>query len=231
MIEPLREMNFSRSRAHDVAGYLAERIAEMPPGNHLGTKDELRQRLSVSVGTMNEAVRLLQERGLIAVKSGPRGGLFANCPDPVVNFGQLIIAVRGEPTIISEAEAIRNALEPLIVMAALEDRKRSDIIQLKRILKIMASNVSDPHAFLITNWDLHARIAECAKQRLLSNIYLLVLSMIRDRLKDVAPSPGLPRMSLERLQVHEQLIESIIRQDVPASKEAVALHDSDWQSR
>lgn len=212
------------SRAHDVADHLATIITQRQPGDRLGTKEELRQRLSVAMGTMNEAVRLLQERGLVTIKSGPKGGLFVASPDPLVNLGQLIIAIRGEPTTVRSAEAIRNALEPLVVDAALRHRKRADIVDLKRILRAMTVSVDDPHSFLMHNWDLHERIADAGEDRLLASVYRLVSGVLRDQLKSVEPTPLLPQLSRERLDIHARLVESIITRDEDAAREAVIRH-------
>src|SRR6478609_12186507 len=48
----------------------------LSPGERLGTKDDIRQRFGVAVATINEAVRLLEMRGLIEARPGPGGGLF-----------------------------------------------------------------------------------------------------------------------------------------------------------
>jgi DNA-binding FadR family transcriptional regulator len=227
-MEMIREFEPPRSsRARDVADHLAAIIAEHEPGDRLGTKEELRQRLSVAMGTMNEAVRLLQERGLITVKSGPKGGLFAASPDPLVNLGQIIIAIRGEPTTVRSAEVIRNALEPLIVLAALRNRRRTDITDLRRILRAMSASVDDPHAFLIRNWELHERIAEASDDRLLTSVYLLVNGVLREQLKSIEPTPLLPQMSRERLDIHVRLIESIVARDEQAARRAVDEHAQD----
>jgi hypothetical protein len=38
------------------------------PGERLGAKEELRRRCDVAVGTLNEASRLAQSRGIISVR-------------------------------------------------------------------------------------------------------------------------------------------------------------------
>jgi DNA-binding FadR family transcriptional regulator len=201
------------SRSRDVADHLAGIIANRSAGERLGTKEELRQQLAVAMGTMNEAVRLLQDRGLVTMKSGPKGGLFVASPDPRVNIGQLIVAIRGEPTTVREAQAIRNALEPLVFHAAIRDRTRSDIAELKKILRTMKADVDDPHAFLVTNWRLHERIAECGKDKLLTTFYLVVSGVLREQLKSIEPTPMLPQMSRQRYDVHVELVQTIIDRD------------------
>src|SRR3954453_13018526 len=60
--------------------------AGLAPGERLGTKDDLRQRFGVAVATVNEAVRLLEMRGLIVPPPGPGGGVFGATPSVPAAF-------------------------------------------------------------------------------------------------------------------------------------------------
>src|ERR1700729_3492092 len=69
------------SRAELVARELErEIIDDREPGERLGTKDDLRKRFGVAVATVNEAVRLLETRGMIEARPGPGGGVFVARP-------------------------------------------------------------------------------------------------------------------------------------------------------
>ena len=72
------------TRAELTAQRIADRARGAAPGARLGTKKELRELCGVSVGTFNEALRLLQSRGVVAVRPGPRGGLFVAEQSPMV---------------------------------------------------------------------------------------------------------------------------------------------------
>src|SRR2546428_13996659 len=76
------------TRAERAAQRIAERARGATPGARLGTKTELREWCGVSVGTVNEALRLLQSRGVVAVRPGPRGGVFGGRNTPVGRPGQ-----------------------------------------------------------------------------------------------------------------------------------------------
>src|SRR6266536_2348888 len=86
------------SRAEALARRLEAQIVAGPirPGERLGTKDERNERFRDAVATVNETIRLLQARGLVQVRPGPRGGVFASQPSPFVRLGHQVLALKHE---------------------------------------------------------------------------------------------------------------------------------------
>ena len=70
------------SRAASLADEIEAAIVagDIASGDRLGTKDDLRRRYDVAYGTLNEALRILQQRGYVTSRTGPGGGLFATIP-------------------------------------------------------------------------------------------------------------------------------------------------------
>src|SRR5579863_1298373 len=66
------------SRAASVAHELETSIEldGRRPGERIATKHELREQFGVASATINEAVRLLETRGVIEARPGPGGGIF-----------------------------------------------------------------------------------------------------------------------------------------------------------
>src|ERR1700722_8386712 len=149
------------SRGEAVAAQLIAIAEEAVAGDRLGSKEELRARCEVSVGTFNEAVRIAQSRGVISVRPGPGGGVFAAAQSPMVRLGNSVLALDTGQTSVAEAVRIRDALDPLLIEDALWHASPADIAELREILADMASAVHrlDPTAFVHANWSLHARIA------------------------------------------------------------------------
>ena len=63
-----------RSRAEDVVAYVEDAIEQrgLRPGDHIGTRAGLRDETGVARATINEAIRLLQERQRIVVRHRER---------------------------------------------------------------------------------------------------------------------------------------------------------------
>ncbi len=75
-----------QTRTELAAQRLAAIARSARPGDRLGSKAELRERCGVSVGTFNEAIRLVQSRSLVTIRPGPGGGLFAAEQSPTSIF-------------------------------------------------------------------------------------------------------------------------------------------------
>jgi GntR family transcriptional repressor for pyruvate dehydrogenase complex len=152
------------SRAESVASRLESEIMDevVGPGVLLGTKDELRQRFGVALATINEAVRLLEARGLIEARPGPGGGIFVASGSAAMALSHSTLRFKGGSSGFSEYLAVRDALEPLICREAARNHEPSDIAALQRILDQMQTRLDDPHAYMRLNYKLHRRIAKLA---------------------------------------------------------------------
>ena len=151
----------SASLADQAAEAIARLIAGLDPGSRLGTKDDLRAQVGVSSGTFNEALRLLQARGLVSVRRGPGGGLFSAAQSPMAQLGEAVLGLDIDASSVAEAVRMRNALDPLLIEDAVLHSSAQDIRAMRQHLDTMADAVGENHgiAFLHANWQLHACIA------------------------------------------------------------------------
>ncbi|MBV8218070.1 MAG: FadR family transcriptional regulator [Solirubrobacterales bacterium] len=157
------------SRAELVARELEREIADHgAAGDRLGTKDDLRKRFGVAVATVNEAVRLLETRGLIEARPGPGGGVFVSGPATRVAMSHVVLGFKSGSTSYEECLEVRDALEPRIESHAARYHRASDIRDLNRIVKRMEAARDDPAAFFKANWVLHRRIAQLCRNGPLS---------------------------------------------------------------
>ncbi len=218
------------TRPEQAAEQLAELAAGAEPGTRLGTKDELRALCGVSVGTFNEALRLVQSRGLVTVRAGRVGGLFASRQSPIVRLGNSVLAIDEDATSVADAVRIRDALEPLLVADAARHRSADDNEELRECLARMraAADALDGIEFVHANWALHARIAEISPSAMLRSFYLSLLEMIESHTLLVRPDAAepLPEYLDNRYRLHADLVAAIEEQDTQRALDLLLVHNA-----
>jgi DNA-binding FadR family transcriptional regulator len=210
------------SRAELVARELEREIMdEREPGERLGTKDDLRRRFGVAVATVNEAVRLLEMRGLIEARPGPGGGVFVARPAARIAMSHLVLGFKSGSTSYEECLEVRDALEPLIESHAARYHRASDIRDLNRIVKEMEAAVDDPAAFFKCNWALHRRIAQLCRNGPLRSMYLALIDFLEMSIDD-AEFSGFEGPAL--VAVHRDLVKAIDAGEGPELDAAIEAH-------
>ncbi|GAA2350159.1 FadR/GntR family transcriptional regulator [Streptomyces violaceusniger] len=204
-------------RAERAAERVAALVQSVPPGSRLGTKEELRTLCEVSVGTFNEALRLLQARGLVTVKPGPGGGLFSAEQTPMVRLGNSVLALDAQEADVANAVRIRDALDPLLIEDTLWHASPADIAGLREHIAVMEKAVgdADPVAFVHANWRLHAAIAAITPNVLLGSLYTSLLDLIEGHTLSVLPASEQPldEYIAHRHTLHRDLIDALDRRD------------------
>lgn len=230
---PLRMLRLEpshMSRAEALARRIEEHIRDnaLPEGARLGTKGDLRREFGVAVGTVNEALRVLETRGLIEARPGPGGGVFVATPSPHLRLSHLILGFREGAMSIGHCLAVRNALEPLVAEEARRFRTDEDIAELRAILAQMTESLDAPDRFLRANWALHRRMVDISPNAVLRAVYVALMDFIEAGVKDVTPDEVFRGRA--NLRVHEALIEAIASGDAASVARAVRRHSphTEW---
>jgi GntR family transcriptional regulator, transcriptional repressor for pyruvate dehydrogenase complex len=204
-----------------VEGAIEER--GLRPGDHIGTRADLRDQTGVAKATVNEAIRLLQERQRIALRPGPGGGLFVAAADPVVRLGRTLLTVHGEPSAVAGAIEVREQLEPLVAAHAAQHRTARDGRELKALITAMKGSLDDVAEFVSLNWDLHTRIAAISPNAVLRGTYIGLYEFV-NQVSLVSPQPRDAVYMEQRLKVHTELVAAILAGDVTAAQQAAEAH-------
>jgi DNA-binding FadR family transcriptional regulator len=228
----------ARQAASGRAAGAAERITGMidnvAAGSRLGTKEELRTLCGVSVGTFNEALRILQTRGLVTVKPGPGGGLFSAEQSPMVRLGNSVLALDARANDVADAVRIRDALDPLLIEDALWHASPADIAGLRAHITVMeeAAESADHVAFVHANWRLHAAIAAISPNGLLGSLYTHLLDLIESHTLSVLPAAEEPldRYIADRFRLHRALVDALDRRDREAALHLIHEHNTSLRS-
>jgi DNA-binding FadR family transcriptional regulator len=222
------------SRAAVLADQIEAAIVggDIPPGSRLGTKEDLRRRYDVAYGTLNEALRMLQQRGYVTSRTGPGGGLFASAPNPTLRLSNLIVGFHEGGT-LADCAVVRHALELPLALDAARSRRPDDVIELRAILERMDAVREDPAAYLFENWRLHRRIAQMCSNRVLGNLYRTLLDANEAEVRDVTPNSRFAETVDDNLTVHRQLVEGIAQGSEEQTRRAIRAHQGflRWSTR
>jgi GntR family transcriptional repressor for pyruvate dehydrogenase complex len=220
----LRDSRLSRAEA--LARELEDQISSgtLTTGARLGTKEDLRQHFSVAVATVNEAIKLLDTRGLVEVRSGPGGGVFVAAPGARNRQGPLIMGFKWAEATVADYQEVRSALEPLITMHAGRHHDAADIRALHEIVDRMEASVNDPPSYVRLNTAFHRRISKMSENAPLRSLYLTLLDFFEDAQQRIE---DLPRsMDRENVEVHRQLADAIASGDDRKLAAAMRRHDA-----
>jgi DNA-binding FadR family transcriptional regulator len=168
------------SRAEAIARELEREIAggTYVPGDRLGTKKDLRLRFGVAVASVNEAVRLLEIRGLITARPGPGGGVFVAAPSARSARSQLALGFDWGADSIQDAIEVLGALEPLVHRDAASRRTKADVTALTKLLRRMEASVEDREGYLALSMALRRRVAKITRNAPLHSLYLTVVDFL-----------------------------------------------------
>ncbi|WP_241261396.1 FadR/GntR family transcriptional regulator [Dietzia sp. KRD202] len=204
------------SRAEHAAGLIARIAAQAAEGERLGSKEDLRKRCGVSVGAINEAIKLAQTRGVITSRPGPGGGLFARRPSPVSKMNGWFRAAVDDDTAFDEAVRIRDAIAGLIIEDALQNMTSNDDDAFQVALGHVRSRrrEGDPGAFLTACWNLHADLAAKCSGELLRSLYLSIMDVGTNYVRAKAGQADPTELSFDRLEaIMEELVVALAVRD------------------
>jgi DNA-binding FadR family transcriptional regulator len=224
---PQGRVSIGGSRAEQAAGQIARLAASAPAGERLGSKDDLRKICGFSVGTMNEAIKLAQARGVITSRPGPGGGIFACDPSPLSRMNGWFRAAAGDHAAFAEAVQIRDAIAPLLIEEALRRMTLTDQESLaERLWEVRrARNSGAVSDFVWACWELHAYLAGIGKGLLLDTLYLSIMDVGTSYLWAVLEATA-PDVHLDGFaQVMEDLVDALERRDADAAIDALRRTD------
>lgn len=202
---------------------LAERLQKQivagafPPGSPLPTERELVSTTGLSRGSVREALRILEARGLARTRPGRYGGTVVAQPSDE-NLGSHIHSfakVRGVP--LHALVEARQALEPMIAYLAAKKRTEEDLAELKAIsARLDAAAVDDVPRFLEENANWHSALASASHNDLLRAFTASISALMLDvsRIENFASNEVRQLVT----NAHRRILQAIEAQDADAAR-------------
>jgi GntR family transcriptional regulator, transcriptional repressor for pyruvate dehydrogenase complex len=169
----------------DVVEQIQDAILEgkLKPGDKLPPEREMREMFRSSRGTIREALRILEQKGLINIKTGVSGGAVVNALNTNQISESLDLLIRYQRVSLRDLAEFREGVEGLVAGLAAERATNNDIDRLEQLLVEAESHlehgISHWDEFIKVDNNLHLALAQIAGNPIYESILKTVYENIR----------------------------------------------------
>lgn len=196
--------------------YIVEQIyeallrGELKPEQRLSSESELADTFGVSKLTVREAVRTLEQMGIIEVRKGGSGGLFVREADLASTVRQLESIMRIPHITVSDLTETRVALESYILLDLLPHKKipETTLVRLKDNIALAEQYYKEGKNLerLRTNFEFHLMLATLTDNNMIIILHSLTCDMLIRFFRAARPSP---EMFMKTLDYHREILGAI----------------------
>jgi DNA-binding FadR family transcriptional regulator len=155
---------------------------ELKIGDKLPAERELKEMFKTSRGTLREALRVLEQKGLITIKTGTNGGAIVTGVTTEQVSKSLALLLRYEKASLRDLAEFREGVEGMVTGLAAERATKADIQSLRKLLAEARMHLEKG----VTHWDdfigvdnkLHMALARIAG----NPVYQTVLQTVHDNI-------------------------------------------------
>jgi len=151
-------------------------------GDTLPSERQLKEMFSISRGTLREALRVLEQKGLIEIKLGVGGGSVVRDVNADQISESLGLLIRSQNVSLNHLAEFREDVEGIVAARAAARRRKKDIAGLKALLakafKCIDGGTLQRDAFIEIDKQIHMKLAQVAQ----NPIYLSVLHSIHNNI-------------------------------------------------
>jgi DNA-binding FadR family transcriptional regulator len=210
-------------RRHEVvARRLRDAIlgGEYRSGERLPIERELSERFAVSRSVVRQALLILDQQGLVRVRSGVGGGPFVaheTLPAAIAAFENMLAV---DPTSVTEFARAKLVLEPAVNAMAAESISEDQIAALDANIAATRASLERGGGATDLMIDFHSILVNSTGNRFLALIVDL-MGRTLDRL------PGVPDRHVDPWQVvaeHEHMVDALRRHDATEVRELTIAH-------
>lgn len=175
-------------------------------GDMLPPEMKLKDMFETSRGTIREALRVLEQKGLIDIKIGVGGGAIVKSVGTEKIVESLDLLIQTQKVTYDHLAEFREGVEGIVAALAAERAKKADVESLKKIVEcagdVLEAEDLDSAVFVRLDMNLHIALAEIAG----NPIYLANLRMVHERILN-----AYEQFSLRRKPVLEENYQDLCR--------------------
>lgn len=199
------------------------------PGDKLSSEIELSKDLSISRGSVREAMRVLSAFGIVEIRRGD--GTYISQSDKKVIFDPLLFNLILSRAHKKELVELRELMECAIVKLIIENAEEADLLKLKHAVDEMGERTHSKHGnrpeeLAQSDLSFHKAMGEATKNKLVEKIYDFVMDFF-------APWILLTHKNQEKGKsayvLHQSIYQSLVNRDFKEALVAVKNSIDAWK--
>ncbi|MBU1344030.1 MAG: FadR family transcriptional regulator [Proteobacteria bacterium] len=210
----------------DVVDQIQEAILDgkLTPGNKLPAERELKDMFNTSRGTLREALRVLEQKGLIEIKLGVSGGAIVKRIDAEPIAESLALLIRSKGVSIEHISEFRIKLEGSLAELAAVRATKKDIKELETLFNKAKSyyEKGDWDTFLKIDEKMHTYIGFMTRNPVFQFVQKSIHDNIHQYYEEYLPMDK--ERTLENLTDFEKIIEAMKVNDAKTASEIIRDH-------
>ena len=205
-------LNFKKPKTNRIYQHVVDQIqsaildGSLKYGDMLPPEMKLKDMFETSRGTIREALRVLEQKGLIDIKIGVGGGAVVKSVGTDKIVESLDLLIQTQKVTYDHLAEFREGVEGLVAGLAAERAQKADIERMHKIIDcagdVLHAEGLDSEAFVRLDMELHIALAEIAG----NPIYLANLRMVHERILN-----AYEQFSLSRKPVLEENYRDLCR--------------------
>lgn len=193
---------------------------ELTEGSQLPAERDLAKQFGVSRTAVREAIKALQEKGLVDAFPG-RGTFVTNGTSNSMRRYLDRIIKSGEPDGWAYVVEMREILEPEIAAMAAARATDQDLATMREAVEVMDDASRDSDVFIEADLDFHLALAEAAGNPIVLSLIDSIVGLLREQRLRIFRIAGGPQRGQDH---HRRILEAIERHDAPGARAAMQAH-------
>ena len=194
---------------------------QLSPGDRLPSERELADRFGLSRMTVRDALRVLESRGLIAIKVGASGGAFVREPNLDLFTESLTTVIQSQKADYMELAEARKIVEMAVVELAAKRATRADIKAMKAAVEEGKLALEEERPMTEASVAFHAALGRASGNFILNLMMESFRAFFSDALDHILPDGA---RSPKGVKEHEIIAEAVAEGDTERAMEIMNRH-------
>ena len=217
-------LTFQRAKPEKAAQVVAKQIKRavlsgaISVGDRLPAERTLIEQFGYSRSVVREALRLLEDDGLIELQAGRNGGAVVPNPDTQI-MSNIDMLLRLQSTGVHEVHEAQRLIEPLVIQLAISRATPQDLAKVRETIELIEANPSNIDLVRLQSNRFHTLLGEATK----NNVVAIIAAIVRQIVIDFKYE-GDAAEAIAIARIHRRILEAVEAKDVAVATRRALRH-------